>query len=700
MQKQSGKSVFLQEIKEQPSLLWVMVGSFFIMGLGQLYNKQRLKALIFFALPLLFVALELGTGSWGKMKESYKSDYIQYFGEVLTASVQGQSDSLSLALNKVVTITAPSVEQIDASEIAADQDPGIIQIRNNFSADPAGTHGYIVQDWVSLALATAKADVEAVEVDPAVIKTVTDVMPLLSTAVAASVLELSGQAMPSGAFTGVWSADNAIEVPAGKLIRVTYPLNIDDTDIGPIIEYFTPEYAQQIVSGTPLVKEKHYYIRDNGGYITRGLWGMVTLGSLVIGDTYRGMSVEAMNTDKPWASADNSSLLLARGLIVVIMCILLFFFWALNIFDAWRSRKQFLTTGKTQNIRQSISELWEHAYVWVLIAPSILLILFFTVIPFFYTFLCSFTNWTYKVYLIQQLIKWNGIKEYLMVFGEPAWLKVFFQVFGWTIIWAVVSSITVYAMGFAHALVLESPVVRLKKVWRSVMIIPWAFPAMVSLLFFRNVFDVRGPLNAFLLQFNLMKPFSAFLYNIHLAGSAVAGKADDLIYWFDPSYNGNLAKAVALLVNLWLGAPYFMMLITGIMTTIPAERYEAAMIDGASSYQRFRFITLPMVLNATIPAMIMTVTFNFNNFGALYFLTGGGPNWLIENLPESLRTWMNSMPGQTDILISWIYKISFNMNAQLYNKAAVYTLFVFLILGTFSLINMKLTKAFNEEGEE
>jgi arabinogalactan oligomer/maltooligosaccharide transport system permease protein len=142
------------------------------------------------------------------------------------------------------------------------------------------------------------------------------------------------------------------------------------------------------------------------------------------------------------------------------------------------------------------------------------------------------------------------------------------------------------------------------------------------------------------------------------------------------------------------------MLMTGIMSTIPADRYEAAMIDGASAFQKFRYITLPLVVTATIPAMVMTVTFNFNNFGALYFLTGGGPAWLLENLPDALRTWTNSMPGQTDILMTWVYKISFNANSQLYNKAAVYTVFIFLILGIFSVVNMRLTKAFDEEGEE
>jgi arabinogalactan oligomer / maltooligosaccharide transport system permease protein len=293
------------------------------------------------------------------------------------------------------------------------------------------------------------------------------------------------------------------------------------------------------------------------------------------------------------------------------------------------------------------------------------------------------------------LVHWQGLTEYASVFGEPAWLSIFFQVFGWTVLWAVASSVTVYVMGFAHALIVESPQVRAKKVWRTILIIPWAMPAMISLLAFRNVFDKDGLMNQILLATHLMKPVSDALFAVGLQG-----KPDDIIFWFAPPYNANLAKFVAIVVNLWLGAPYFMMLIIGIIATIPSDRYEAAMIDGANAYQRFRFITLPLVLNATIPAMIMTVTFNFNNFGAIYFLTGGGPTWLLEKLPDSLRTWTNSMPGQTDILISWIYKISFTANAQMYNKAAVYTVFIFLILGIFSVVNMRLTKAFNEEGEE
>jgi arabinogalactan oligomer / maltooligosaccharide transport system permease protein len=445
--------------------------------------------------------------------------------------------------------------------------------------------------------------------------------------------------------------------------------------------------------------ETQYSVRDYGGFFTKGVWSLISLGNLVSGDSYRGLTIEATSDTRQWTLPDNSSILLARGLIAIVGLMILGFFWIIGVVDAYSSRRRIIKEGKPESFKMFAKRIWSTMYVYIMITPAIVLILFFTLIPFLYTFLCGFTNWTYKIYLNQDLIKWTGFEQYGVVFGEPGWLSMFLQVFGWTAIWAVTTSFTVYALGFANALVVESPLVKGKKIWRSIMIIPWALPAMVSLLAFRNVFDKDGLMNQILFQTGLMKPVSAFLYNIGLSGSAVAGKPDDIIYWFDPSYNGTLAKFVCIMVNLWLGAPYFMMLITGVMSSIPRELYEAAHIDGASGIHRFRYITFPLVMNATIPAMIMTVTFNFNNFGGIYFLTGGGPTWDLSSLPDSLRSWTNSVPGQTDILISWIYKISFNPNAQMFNKAAVYTLFVFLILGIFSVVQMKRSKAFNEEGE-
>ncbi|HZK20634.1 MAG TPA: ABC transporter permease subunit, partial [Treponemataceae bacterium] len=209
---------------------------------------------------------------------------------------------------------------------------------------------------------------------------------------------------------------------------------------------------------------------------------------------------------------------------------------------------------------------------------------------------------------------------------------------------------------------------------------------------FKFAFNKDGLVNQILWASGLMEPVSNALHAIGLQG-----QADQPIYWFDQMYNGNLARSVVLLVNLWLGAPYHMMMITGCLTTISQDLYEAAEIDGASSWHSFKAITLPSVLQATMPSLIMTFSFNFNNFGAIYFLTGGGPSYVASEIPQSMRIMGAGMPGQTDILISWIYKLSFSEGSEIFNMGAVYSIFIFLVVGGFAVYSMQRSKSFSED---
>jgi arabinogalactan oligomer/maltooligosaccharide transport system permease protein len=240
-------------------------------------------------------------------------------------------------------------------------------------------------------------------------------------------------------------------------------------------------------------------------------------------------------------------------------------------------------------------------------------------------------------------------------------------------------------------MVVESKYVKGKRFWRTSMIIPWAIPAMISLMVFRNAFDPDGLINQVLIATGQMKIVSTFLFNIGLHG-----QIDTPIFWFDAIYNGRLAKFVIILVNLWLGAPYFMMLIAGVLNTISGELYEAADIDGANGWDKWRNITLPLVIRATIPVIVTTFTFNFNNFGAIFFLTGGGPAWDPDLIPTSMRI-TGGTPGQTDILISWIYNLSFNGDKAHYNLAAVYSMVIFFLLGGFAIYNLAKARSFWEE---
>ena len=434
-----------------------------------------------------------------------------------------------------------------------------------------------------------------------------------------------------------------------------------------------------------------YFFRDYGGFFTRSLWGLFTLGKLPLSTVYRGQQMETYNKIIPWLSADNSVTLLGNGLIALVIIALLATIWVIGIRDAYVTKKEY---NKTKVIESSVSffkRIWTELFAYIILVPAMVMILFFTVIPFLFSFSLAFTNYTFKIQVPAKLINWVGFSNFTKIVTDPAWLTIFFKVFLWTILYALMASVTCYILGLINALIIESKAVKFKKFWRTLFSLPWALPAMISLMVFKNVFDTQGLANQLLYATNTMESVSNFLYQIGLQG-----KLDNPIFWFTATYNGALAKVVIVLVNLWLGSPYFMMLITGVLTTLPKALYEAAEIDGASKIQQFKSLTMPLVLQATLPVIVMTFTFNFNNFGAIYFLTGGGPEWPQELIPQSMRI-LGGVPGQTDILMTWIYKLSFTPNQQLYNVAAVYSIIIFAFIGIFSVVNLSRSKTLWEE---
>lgn len=434
-----------------------------------------------------------------------------------------------------------------------------------------------------------------------------------------------------------------------------------------------------------------YLIRDYGGFFTKGLWGLFSLGKVVAMTSYRGQLTETFNKIIPWLSGDNSITLLGNGLIALVVSSIVLSIYVFNIRDAYVTRKLFNKSGKQESDQDYIKRLWTDMFPYIILLPTLVMVLFFILIPFLFSFLLAFTNYTYRVVPPAQLVRWVGFENFSKILGEAGWLGIFLDVIGWTFLYALMASVSCYVLGMIQAMVIESKFVKMKKLWRTLLIVPWAVPAMISLMVFRNVFALDGLANQALLQTGLMEPVSNFLYSIGLQG-----EAGTIIYWFTKYINRNLTKAVILLVNLWLGAPYFMMLITGVLTTLPKDLYEAASMDGASRWQSFKSITFPLIIKATLPAIIMTFTYNFNNFGAIYFLTGGGPARPNDLVPQSMLI-LKGVPGATDILISWIYKLSFTKNEQIYNMAAVYSIIIFIFIGAISVYNLAKNKGIWEE---
>lgn len=289
------------------------------------------------------------------------------------------------------------------------------------------------------------------------------------------------------------------------------------------------------------------------------------------------------------------------------------------------------------------------------LAPALISILFVTCLPIVYTVYISFTN--YNMYHLTNFT-FVGLQNYLTVLTGSI-KDVFFPVLGWTVCFAILSTAGSYAMGLGLAVLLNNPRMKESKLYRALLIIPWALPSTIAILAWQGLLNEQyGGIN------NLL----------HLLGFA------ENIPWMTDAF---WARVGIVIVNIWLGFPYMMNVCLGGLQAIPNTYYEAAAIDGASRFQSFRRITLPMVTKLSIPLIISTFAANFNNFGNIYMITQGGPARVD-----------NQFAGYTDILASTTYKMTTWSNR--YELSATFSVLIFIIVGTFTLVNMRLSGAFKE----
>jgi ABC-type sugar transport system permease subunit len=255
-----------------------------------------------------------------------------------------------------------------------------------------------------------------------------------------------------------------------------------------------------------------------------------------------------------------------------------------------------------------------------------------------------------------------GFHNFSKLLTNPQVTGPFIRVFIWTVQWALLSVATTFSVGLFLAILLNDPHLRLRRFYRSVLILPYAVPAFISALIWRGLFHTElGVINR-VLQATI--------------GSGVPWLQDPV--W---------AKVALVILNLWLGFPYMMIVCLGALQSIDVEMYEAALVDGASSWQQFRHITLPLLMVSVGPLLISSFSFNFNNFSVIYLLTRGRPPIVGAQTPA----------GHTDILISYTYRLAFESGRGVdYGLASAVTLVIFLITGAITFFNFRFTGALEE----
>ena len=376
--------------------------------------------------------------------------------------------------------------------------------------------------------------------------------------------------------------------------------------------------------------------------ITVALKGLVTLGE--VAQTRQGFKI---------IHGDNSVSMLIEGITALLVTFLVILVYVGNVKDAKDVQPTTLT------IKQQLSKFYDENFAFLMLSPAAILTIGFIITPIIITVLVSFTNYSAPHHIPpRNLVDWVGFKNFFALFELKIWSNTFVGVAVWTVTWAVCATILTCGFGFLLALALSNRNIKGAKIWRLVFILPYAIPAFVTLLMFRLLLNGIGPVNSFLNQLGF----------------------DSVAFLSDPV----LAKITVILIGVWVGAPYFMLMISGALTNISSDLYEASEVDGASKFQQFREITLPMVLHQVAPSLVMAFAMNFNNFGAVFLLTEGGP------INPEYR-----YAGHTDILITWIYKLT--LNFQQYHIASVVSIIIFLFLTVIAIWQFRRMNSFKDD---
>lgn len=277
--------------------------------------------------------------------------------------------------------------------------------------------------------------------------------------------------------------------------------------------------------------------------------------------------------------------------------------------------------------------------------------LLFVLIPAAYNLYISFTN--FGLFHFREF-DWIGLRNYREILTESPSFR---PVLSWTIAWTLLTSLLNIGGGLGLALLLNHPGLRERNVYRTLLIVPWALPGVITIQMWRVLLGVDGPINQVLAELGLGP-----------------------VRWLsDPFW----ARLSLLGVNLWLSYPFFMVVFLAALQSIPRELYEAVRIDGASGWGTFRYLTFPMLRIATVPLVVTQIAFQFNNFNIIYLLTGGNP-----------QAFPGADFGLTDTLVTYVYKLV--SVSQRYGLAAAYGLIIFLIIGPVTYLNSRLTRAFEE----
>ena len=445
------------------------------------------------------------------------------------------------------------------------------------------------------------------------------------------------------------------------------------------------EFALNFWHGDALTKSSHLFIGLSHlfrGQVVRGIMYLALEAAFIaymvlFGGNYLAMCFENLlgggnigrvethdfwNEEKGFYDkliGDNSFLILLYGILTLFVILFFVICYISATRESYKLEQYCIIGKKPISFKGDIGNLLDNKFHITLLSLPMVGLFMFTIVPLVTMILIAFTNYDARHEVPQHLFSWVGFDNFKELFASESKLgATFWRVLGWTMIWAVLATFTSYIFGMLLAMLINRKGIKLKKLYRTLFVATIAVPQFVSLLIMSKMLDTGG--------------------GILGSGGGIITQLIEQIFDYHLKFgiDINTTRICIVLVNMWIGVPYSMLMCSGILMNIPSDLYESAKIDGASPARQFMKITLPYMLFVTGPYLITQFIGNINNFNVIYLLSGGGPG--------DLMLYTEGAKG-TDLLITWLYKLSLGADRN-YKLASVIGILVFVISATFSLI--------------
>jgi len=386
-----------------------------------------------------------------------------------------------------------------------------------------------------------------------------------------------------------------------------------------------------------------------------------------LGDTVRETQFDPLTMQNTVIEGDNSFLILLNSVIALFLILVFVLFWISNIKNAYRLQQDKEKGIHINTFAEDAKDLLNGNFHVTLLTLPVIGVFVMNIIPILVLIAIAFTNYDQQHMPPSALFTWVGLTNFKNVLslsaGQASFGYAFRKILGWTIVWAFFSTFTCFIGGILMAKMLTYKKVKFPKFWRTLFVVTIAVPQFVTLLLVKYFFGDYGIFNTFCANIGV----TDFFKNIGLITT------DYIPFLTSPGW----AKVMIILINIWVGVPYQMLVATGILMNIPESQIESAKLDGANAWQIFWHITMPYVMFIEGPSLITDFVRNINNFNVIYLLTSD----TYQTLDQSLA----SVRGQeVDLLVTWLFKLT--NDDYNYKMASVIGIIVFVICAVFSLI--------------